>query len=64
MTAAAISDMKCWAAVMLVLAILSGNLAIFITGIIGSSMVLCCASGNEQVVALTSNPSPNPEPNP
>ena len=49
MTAAAISDMKCWAAAMLVFAILSGNLAIFITGIIGSSMVLCCASGNEQV---------------
>ena len=52
MTAAAISDMKCWAAAMLVFAILtglSGNLAIFITGIIGSSMVLCCASSNEQV---------------
>ena len=48
-THAAISDMKCWAIAMLILAIVSGNLAIFITGIIGSSMVLCCASGNEQV---------------
>ena len=45
----AISDMKCWAVAVLILAILSGNLAIFITGIVGASMVLCCASSNEQV---------------
>jgi hypothetical protein len=47
--AAALNDMKCWAAAMLVFAILSFNLAIFITGIVGCSLVLCCASSNEQV---------------
>ena len=48
MSAAALNDMKCWAAAMLVFAILSFNLAIFITGIVGCSLVLCCASSNEQ----------------
>ena len=45
----AIAEMKCWAIPMLVLSILSGNLAIFICGIIGSSMVVCCSSTNQQV---------------
>ena len=45
----AIADVKCWATAMLILALLSGNLAIFIIGIIGSAMVLCCASVDEQV---------------
>ena len=49
MSAAALNDMKCWAAAMLVFSILSFNLAIFITGIVGCSLVLCCASSNEQV---------------
>ena len=47
-TAHKISGMKCWAIPMLIHAILSGNLAIFIVGIIGSSMVLCCSSSIHQ----------------
>jgi hypothetical protein len=44
-----IANMKCWAVVVLICSIFSFNLAIFITGIVGASQVLCCASSNEQV---------------
>jgi hypothetical protein len=49
----AISDMKCAAVAMLVLSILSGNLAVFITGIVGASYVICCSSNNHSVVQNT-----------
>ena len=39
-----IANMKCWAVVVLICSIFSFNLAIFITGIVGASQVLCCAS--------------------
>ena len=42
------SDMKCWAVPMLFLAMFSGNLFIFIIGIIGCSTVLCCSSAKNQ----------------
>ena len=44
-----IANMKCWAVVVLICSIFSFNLAIFITGIVGASQVLCCASSKEQV---------------
>ena len=42
------SDMKCWAVPMLFLVMFSGNLFIFIIGIIGCSTVLCCSSAKNQ----------------